>query len=278
MADRDGSTENNENVANNENTEDNTVLYGDMYKNLAASYDVLMADAEYSDRTAFLERMLRQSPFPVGRVLDIGCGTGTVAWLLAERGYRVIAADLSEEMLSVARGKCAKFPGDFCPPLFVRQAMQKLDIGNRTVDAAISTIDALNYLTREEDLIETFRRVYHSLRSGGRFLFDVNTPYHFARMDEQLYMDEVGDVFCVWRTFFSEQTEICTYQVDLFRKRWDGAWDRHFEEHRERSWSAEQLRRFLLEAGFRRVTISGDMSTLPPEKEEDRWTVLAEKE
>ena len=160
MAERDGTPENNGNLENNGNPETDTVLYGDMYKNLAASYDVLMADAEYSDRTAFLERMLRQSPFPVGRVLDIGCGTGTIAWLLAERGYRVIAADLSEEMLSVARGKCAKFPGDFCPPLFVRQAMQKLDIGNRTVDAAISTIDALNYLTREEDLIETFRRAF----------------------------------------------------------------------------------------------------------------------
>lgn len=251
--------------------------YGNMYQNLAWSYDVLMADAEYVDRSAFLERLLRQSPFPVGTVLDLGCGTGTVAWLLAERGYRVIGVDASEEMLSVARGKCAKFPGDFCPPLFVRQLMQKLDIGNCTADAAISTIDAINYLTREADLRETFRRVCRCLRPGGRFLFDVNTPYHFARMDGQLYMDEIGDVFCVWRTFFSEKTEICTYQVDLFRKRWDGAWDRHFEEHRERSWSAEQLRRFLLEAGFARAAITGDLSSSPPGEEEERWIVLAEK-
>ena len=248
-----------------------------MYGSLAASYDALMADAEYFDRTAFLERLLRQSPFHVGTVLDLGCGTGTVAWLLAERGYRVIALDASEDMLSVARGKCAKFPGDFCPPLFVRQSMQNLDLGAWTVDAVISTIDAVNYLTRERDLRHTFQRAFRCLRPGGRFLFDVNTPYKFARMDEQLYMDEIGDIFCVWRTFFSDKTEICTYQVDLFRKRWDGAWDRQFEEHRERSWSAEQLRRCLLDAGFARVTISGDMSVKPPAEDADRWTILAEK-
>ena len=52
-------------------------------------------------------------------------------------------------------------------------------------------------------------------------------------MDGQLYTDETEESYCVWRTFFSEKTSICTYQVDLFQLRADGTWDRDCEEHRE---------------------------------------------
>ena len=66
------------------------------YDALAAGYDGLMADGNYRRRAAFLARRLRKSPIPVGTVLDLACGTGTVACLLAQRGYEVLATDGSE--------------------------------------------------------------------------------------------------------------------------------------------------------------------------------------
>ena len=63
------------------------------YDALAAGYDGLMADGNYRRRAAFLDRRLRKSPIPVGTVLDLACGTGTVACLLAQRGYEVLATD-----------------------------------------------------------------------------------------------------------------------------------------------------------------------------------------
>ena len=74
---------------------------------------------------------------------------------------------------------------------------------------------------------------------------------------------------------FSEKRQVCTYQVDLFRQRGDGAWDRDFEEHRERAWSREELEQFLTEAGFRDIVFTGDLTDCPPEPEEDRWIVRA---
>ena len=71
-----------------------------VYDALAASYDGLMADGSYRRRAAFLVRRLRKSPIPVETVLDLACGTGTIACLLAKQGYQVLAADASEEMLS----------------------------------------------------------------------------------------------------------------------------------------------------------------------------------
>ena len=91
----------------------------------------------------------------------------------------------------------------------------------------------------------------------------MNTPYKLRRMDGQLYMDETEESLCAWRTFFSEKRQVCTYQVDLFRLRPDGAWDRSFEEHRERAWTEE--------AGFASVRLTGDLTDKPPEPDEDRW-------
>ena len=244
------------------------------YDALAGSYDAMMTDASYQKRAQWLEKLFRKSRIPVRSVLDLACGTGTIACLLAERGYEVTATDGSEEMLTQAMMKTAELEGN--PPMFLLQAMPKLRL-LEPVDAAVSTIDSLNYLTREKDPRETFRRVYRWLRPGGAFIFDVNTPYKLRRMDGKMYMDETEDSFCVWRTFFSERTQICTYQVDLFQEREDGAWERTFEEHREKAWSMDQLCDFLREAGFETITVTGDLSAKPPRDDEDRWLIRAEK-
>lgn len=196
------------------------------YDALAAGYDALMTDVGYKKRADWLVRQFRKSGVPVRQVLDLACGTGTMACLLARRGYQVTATDGSEEMLTQAMAKAADLES---PPLFLHQTMPRLRLV-QPVDAAISTMDSLNYLTRPADLQETFRRVYRWLRPGGSFWFDVNTPWKLRRMDHQMYMDETEETFCVWRTFFSEKRQVCTYQVDLFRQRGDGAWDRDFEE------------------------------------------------
>ena len=243
------------------------------YQGLAGSYDGLMDDAAYRRRADFLIRRLQRRPAPVSTVLDLGCGTGTIACLLAERGYQVIAVDGSEEMLTQAARKAE---GLDRPPLFLHQEMSRLRL-LEPVDAAVSTLDSLNYLTTERALQETLRRVFRWLKPGGVLLFDVNTPDKLRRMDGQAYLDETEESFCAWRTFFSEKRQVCTYQVDLFRLRSDGAWERTFEEHRERAWTQEQLRRLLTAAGFSGIHFTGDLTRRPPRADEDRWIVQAEK-
>ncbi len=246
-------------------------MSGRSYTAFAASYDGLMADGNYRRRAAYLIRELRKSAASVQTVLDLACGTGSLTCLLAEQGFSVIATDASEDMLAQAAQKAAYLSH---PPLFLRQSMPRLRLTG-PVDAAVSTLDSLNYLTRERDLTETFRRVRKWLKPGGPFLFDVNTPHKLRRMDRQTYMDDAGESFCVWQTFFSEKTQICTYQVDLFQQRPDGAWNRTFEEHRERAWPQEFLVDQLRRAGFSTVRVSGDLSRRPPKPDEDRWQFLA---
>lgn len=238
------------------------------YESLAAAYDGLMEDGLYRKRADYLERRFRRSAVPVRSVLDLACGTGTIACLLAERGYEVVATDASEEMLTEAAQKAAGLDLER-PPFFLHQTMPRLRLAE-PVDAAVSTLDSLNYLTRAADVQETFRRVAKYLKPGGLFIFDINSPYKLRRMDGQMYMDETEDSFCVWRTTFSEKTKICTYWVDIFNRDRNDTWERGWEEHRERAWEPEDLRAWLAEAGFSRVKITGDLKMTPPKPDEDR--------
>ena len=238
------------------------------YEALAGAYDGLMQDGLYRKRAEYLEKQFRRSAIPVRSVLDLACGTGTIACMLAEKGYIVTATDGSEEMLTEAARKAADL--DVAqPPFFLHQSMPRLRLAE-PVDAVVSTLDSLNYLTRPKDVQETFRRVGKYLKPKGLFIFDINSPYKLHRMDGQMYMDETEDSFCVWRTFFSEKTGICTYCVDLFNRGRGESWNRSYEEHRERAWEPEELIQWLAEAGFSRVKVTGDLKQSPPKPEEDR--------
>ena len=53
------------------------------YEALAGAYDVLMEDVQYRRRADYLVRQFRKSPIPVHTVLDLACGTGSIACLLS---------------------------------------------------------------------------------------------------------------------------------------------------------------------------------------------------
>src|SRR5262245_20760162 len=55
-----------------------------------------------------LERLVREADLLGGcRVLDAGCGPGLVSSALLAAGFRVVAVDLSREMIERARRRCA---------------------------------------------------------------------------------------------------------------------------------------------------------------------------
>lgn len=238
------------------------------YQSLAGAYDALTTDVQYLRRADYLDRLLKKDRQPVSTVLDLGCGTGTIACLLSKRGYQVTAVDSSEEMLTQAARKAEALPEEN-RPLLLLQSMDRLRLLEK-VDAVVSTMDALNYLTRPAAVQRTFDCVFRWLRPGGMLIFDVNTPYKLRKMDGELYIDEKPDTYCVWRTAFSEKTRICSYWVDLFRLRSDGTWERTQEEHRERAWEESELRDMLALAGFAQVWVTGDLSRSAPKPGEDR--------
>ena len=206
------------------------------YINLAQSYDVLTRDVDYEATVAFYNEILDSLGLKPRTAVDLACGTGSVAVLLAKQGLAVTGVDLSEDMLCVASQKAQDLPN---PPRFVCQPLQKLCLP-RGVDLAVCALDSLDYILDPADCKEAIRRVYKALNPGGCFIFDVNTPEKLRAMDGQVFLDEDDDVYCVWRGEFDRETNICSYGMDLFQRHGE-VWHRSFEEHREYAYSQKQL-------------------------------------
>jgi ubiquinone/menaquinone biosynthesis C-methylase UbiE len=242
------------------------------YHALAQSYDRLTGDVDYRAVVDFYKQLWTEEGCRPRTAVDLACGTGSVALLLAREGLEVTAVDLSEEMLTVAQQKAQELSN---PPVFVCQSLQSLHLP-RGVDLAVCALDSLDYILDPKDCAEAIRRVYRVLNPGGVFIFDVNTPEKLRAMDGQIFLDEDEDVFCVWRGEFDEKTNICSYGMDLFQRH-GGVWHRSFEEHQEYAYSAAQLKGYLRQAGFTHIEIYADRKFASPGIGEQRIYFKARK-
>ncbi len=237
------------------------------YEALAGVYDALTEDVGYERRADYLEKLFKRSQIPVHTVLDLACGTGEMTAILTERGYELISVDASPDMLAQAREKASALTGE--PPVFLNQSMPTLDLYG-TVDAAVCCLDSLNYLTNPKDVQKTFQRLHLFISPGGLFIFDINSIEKLASLDGQVFLDERPDVYCVWRTEYEKRGRFCSYWMDIFTRRPDGGWNRSGEEHRQRGYTVDELRTWLMDAGFTRIRTFGDCRMAAPRENEQR--------
>ena len=246
------------------------------YEFLAGCYDAFTADVHYARWADYLEKHFARSRLPIRTVLDLACGTGSLTRVLAERGYEMIGADLSQEMLAQAAEKC-RGAGPL-EPIFLHQAMEELDLYG-TIDACVCCLDSVNYVTDPKKLKQAFQRVHTFLLPGGLFLFDVNTVEKLSALDGQVFLDETEDAYCVWRAEYSRRRRVCTYFMDIFRlEEESGLWERGEELHEERAYTPEELTSYLRDAGFTQIKQYGNLKHRPPKPGEDRIFFTARKE
>ena len=242
------------------------------YHALAVSYDRLTNDVDYEATVDFYMQILAKEGLKPRTAVDLACGTGSVALLLAQKGMQVTGVDLSEEMLSVAFQKALEQENR---PMFICQPLQKLHLPV-AVDLAVCALDSLDYITDPANCEMAIKRIYRALNPGGCFIFDVNTPQKLRAMDGQVFLDEDEDVYCVWRGEFDESTNICSYGMDLFQRQGE-IWHRSFEEHREYAYTQQQLVSYLRQAGFTHIEVYGDRRMDAPKPEDQRIYLKARK-
>ncbi|MFD4257981.1 class I SAM-dependent methyltransferase [Streptomyces sp. NPDC058534] len=131
---------------------------------LAAVYDAL--DTDRGDLDAYV-RMADE--FGARRVLDIGCGTGVFALLLAERGTEVVGVDPAAASLGVARAK----PGAGRVRWIEGDAMSLPPL--RT-DLATMTANVAQAIAGPRAWQGTLHGAYEALRPGGHLVFETRDP------------------------------------------------------------------------------------------------------
>lgn len=244
------------------------------YSILAKYYDALMSGTDYAKWADFYEKCFDKYGASVKKIVDIGCGTGSITTELAARGYAMTGVDISAEMLALAERK-AEARG--ARVRYAEQDMVCLDTGAEA-DAVICSFDGINYLTETADVRACFSSVAETLAQGGLFIFDVSSPFKFKNiLGDNAFVYELDDMFLSWQCFFSEKRGVCDYYLTFFEK--DGsAWQRYDETQRQRAYSTRTLEKIIKEAGMSPVAKFSDIDFSPVKDDGDRIFFVCRKD
>jgi SAM-dependent methyltransferase len=239
------------------------------YSVIAPLYDRINGD-QYAPYAAFLKEVFsRISRIPVKEVLDLGCGTGSIAALLAD-DYDMVALDVSPDMLSIAMEKNAGKN-----TLLLCQDMRNFELYG-TVGAVVSTLDCVNYLVEDGDLDQCFALVHNYLDPDGLFLFDVNNPHKFDTVyGDNAYVLEDDTSLCAWQNDYDRESGLCGFYLSIFTEGRDGKYTRLDEEHTERCYTKAQLTDALTRAGFADIAFFKNYQFDAPDAQTERWYVAA---
>lgn len=242
------------------------------YSGLAACYDRLIEPEVYDHFAERICTLLQKDGIKDGLVLELCCGTGSLAYRLTQQGYELICCDASPEMLNIAREKCA---GLQVPPVLICQNAAELDLYG-TVRAAVCCLDSVNYFTSLRELKKVFSRVSLFLEPGGLFLFDVKSRGMFEALGGTASIQEEEDLFCTWQYGFDKPSGYAQHQVDIFQKK-DEKYLRFTEEHYQRWYSIGTLRKTLEETGLRPMGVFAGLSARRTKEEKGRLFFAARK-
>lgn len=218
------------------------------YSVFAKYYDSLTANVDYKGIACAIDSYVKENTPISNLLLDVACGTGSLAIELANLGYDVIGADSSCEMLSEAMRKSYSKEKQI---LFLNQAMDELDLYG-TVGVAVCTLDSINHVTDINTVDRAFSKVSLFLEKDGVFVFDVNTLYkHNTVLADNTFVYDCEEVYCVWQN--STENGITTINLDFFESDGD-AYYRSSESFCEVAYSCEEIERLLSKNGLKVIS------------------------
>ena len=203
-------------------------------------------------------RQLHTAGIDRGRIVDLGCGTGALARVLASTGYEVTGIDVSPQMLTIARRMAPK-------ARFRRASIHQGSLP--TSDAIVSIGEAIAYLAspvgRRPSLRALFTRVGRSVRVGGLFIFDLVVREGEESLTYRTYQSGED-----WAALVDsrERSAVVTRQITTFRAVGRG-YRRAEERHAVAVYRTGDVTRWLRRAGFTVKTRRDyGASRLPPRR------------
>ena len=235
------------------------------YTALAAGYDLVMAHVDYEGWADYAHGLLQTRQPAPETILELGCGTGSLALALQPLGdYRYTATDASAEMIRVARRKAEL---EDLPIRFeVADFAGFGEVAEAPADAVVLLYDGLNYLLEEADVRALLDAAFAALRPGGVFLFDQSTPANSINNDAFFEDQGAADGFAyVRRSRYDADVQLHTTTFELTV---GGA--RFHEEHRQRAYALGEIRALIAETGFEEVGAYEDFTTAPATEASER--------
>lgn len=241
------------------------------YTALAAGYDEVMAHVDYDRWARYVHRLIERHRPGAASILELGCGTGSLALRLQPMGpYRYTATDGSADMLRVARAKARRAGRTvrFREAHFTDFEIQV------PVDVVLLLYDGLNYLLEVEQVRALLERAHEALRPGGLFLFDQSTPANSADNAKDFEDEGRTEHFSYVRhSRYDAETRLHTTTLVL-----DTGTQRLQEQHVQRAYTLSEVQRLVRASELEEVAAYDDFTIAPATEVSHRihWVLCEE--
>jgi SAM-dependent methyltransferase len=205
---------------------------------------------------------------PGARILDLCCGQGRHAVLLARAGYQVTGLDRSSYLLGQAQQAAVEGGVQVG---WVRGDMRRLPWQER-FDVCINLFTAFGYFDEEAENEQVLSQVCQALKPGGVFLLDLSNrdyyllrmwPYSWRRHDQAIILEE---------TSFDPAT--CRFTMSFT---WVEGGKMENLTHSVRHYTAPELAGMLRRAGLSPIAMYGDFDGSRFELSSRRMIMVARK-
>ena len=242
-------------------------LAGFVFDRMGEYWDILTSTHPTEKEVEFIERTIENKNL----TLDLCCGTGRHNVLLAKKGWNMIGADLSKNLLRIAYGKMRA--GAVCFPV-VQCDMRFLPFRQEVFSAVVNMFTSLGYLPSEEEDLKCFREIFRILDPHGKFLLDIANRDHLLKVFTESETADFG-------SFTMNEKRSLDNDKMLMRSEWtitpkDGGPETVLM-HELRLYTLEGLNKMLTSAGFAQKTVYGNYRAEGFTPETSRLIILSEK-
>jgi SAM-dependent methyltransferase len=242
----------------------------------ADAYDTLYREKDYPGECDRLERVFAEcGQGATRRLLDLGCGTGSHALLLAQRGYEVVGVDRSEAMIARARDK-AHAPALGAGVTFALGDVRDVACPG-SFDAVLLMFAVLSYQLTNADVVATLRTARRHLRPGGLLVGDVwYGPAVLSQRPARAFKScplPDGELLRTSLGTLNSSRQTCDVSFNIWRLQGDRLIARTEEHHTVRYFHPMELELLLEQADLELVRL-GAFPEYEREADETTWNAM----
>jgi ubiquinone/menaquinone biosynthesis C-methylase UbiE len=247
----------------------------EIYTHLAKVYDEVMKDIDYEDWADFIDEIIQNHNDEAKTILELACGTGSLAISLDELDcYEITASDYSDQMLEIAEQKSAIKQSNIT---WKRIDFFKIDLQEK-FDVVVMLFDSLNYIKDTNSIKIMLAEVKKVLNDDGFFIFDFTTPQHSSKHAEM--MNDQGITFDnyrfvrISRYLEAEGVHYNEFTIEKLSDDKQQVLARKNEVHVQRTYKLDDIREVVTDTGFKIIAEYDGLDFVPATNQSDRITMV----
>lgn len=248
------------------------------YTRIARIYDDIMRDVDYEGWSDYIDEIIQYHHPDAVDLLELGCGTGGHAIKLEElECYRIVATDISPEMVRLAEEKASRL-----------DAMIEFEVAdflnfqlNRFFDAIFLVFDSINYVHQPENLTSLFQSAENHLNPNGIFIFDFTTPSFSQKVEHSLNESSrrIDDIRYSRKSSWDPNNRMHTnlFTIETLDPQTGNVIKTEEETHRQKIHHPEEIESVIADSGLKVEARYSDFDFTSVDDETDRITMVLRK-